>query len=420
VLYRTWKFHMISSGTSGTPATTGAGSLSLYHSAFVLRKGSLSVQEGEQSMISWYKDKDALRFLSMLVLTGGFFIVELVGGIVIGSLALMADAFHMLSDMLALIVGFYALRLSRRHSSSNASFGWARAEVIGALVNGAFLLAMCLSIFIEAVHRLIEWWPKPNSPDGNAHNLETLSNNSNILIIIASVGLGINLVGLFIFGHSHGSHSHGSHGNHSPESHARGRAEAQTRKNMNIEGVFLHVLGDALGSIGVLSAGIIIEFSGKSPYRFLADPAASLLIVVIIICSAIPLLKRCISILMEKVPNSVDIGALRTDLLAVHGVVGLHDLHVWALTDEKVIGTCHVTVIKGVDYADTCDRLKTVSHRHGVHKSAIQIEFIDDVCNVPPSDEHIPDTCNKIEHRNIRWCEDIMCKKDGCEEAQIS
>ena len=409
--------------TPETPETTGTGSISLYHSAFVLRKGALSVQEGrEQSIISWYKDKDALRFLSMLVLTGGFFIVELVGGIVIGSLALMADAFHMLSDMLALIVGFYALRLSRRHSSSDASFGWARAEVIGALVNGAFLLAMCLSIFIEAVHRLVEWWPNPNSPGGNAQNLETLSNNSNILIIIASVGLGINLVGLFIFGHSHGGHSHGghSHGGHSPESHTRGRAEARTRKNMNIEGVFLHVLGDALGSVGVLSAGIIIKFAGKSPYRFLADPAASLLIVVIIICSAVPLLKRCISILMEKVPNSVDIGALRTDLLAVRGVVGLHDLHVWALTDEKVIGTCHVTVIRGMDYANTCDRLKTVSHRHGVHKSAIQVEFTDDVCNVPPSDEHIPDTCNKLEHRNIRWCEDVMCKKDGCEEAQIA
>jgi len=240
-----------------------------------------------------------MRFFAMFFLTGGYFFVELIWGIAIGSLALVADAMHMLSDFIALCVGFYAARVSKKQKTDDATYGFSRMEVVGGLMNGTFLLAVCLSILMEAGQRFFE-----------SEN-DKLAENGQELLIVGSVGLLVNILGMFIFGHGHGHGGHGhSHGGSAPapsnsggdHGHSHGGETAPSsgghghshggggggEGNMNVQGVFLHVLGDALGSIAVMISAIVIIYS-DSPHRFLADPICGLLITIIIALGAIPL-----------------------------------------------------------------------------------------------------------------------------------
>ena len=342
------------------------------------RKRSLSIIKNSTKFSPWYRDRNNLRFFGMFFLTGGFFLVELIGGLLFGSLALLADSFHMLSDIIALSIGFYAMNLSKKSRTSHASFGWERAEVIGALVNGSFLLAMCFSITLEAVHRFIDWWP---TPDKNISQFEIVK-NSDSLIIISAVGLGINIVGLFLFGHSHGGHSHGGE-NHS---------------HINIRGVFLHILGDALGSIGALLSNLLIKFL-DSPYRVLSDPSVSFFIVFILISVAVPLIKKCISILMEKAPKNVDIEKLKKEIVKIEGIIDVHDLHIWSLTSNKIFGTLHITVDNRYEVMKIFDLVKNIMHENGIHSSTVQPELVDITAN-------------------IEGCEDLICENPICSKVQ--
>ena len=208
----------------------------------------------------------------MLVMTFGFFFAEIVVGNMTKSNALIADSFHMLSDVIALVIGLVAVRMTKR-SSSRATFGWVRAEILGSLINAVFLLALCFSILVEAINRFVE-------PQAIEH--------VELMLIIAGVGLLINLIGLLIFGshgHSHGGgHDHGhSHKKNDDDSLDNGTAsidyieintnntpssirkkekkKEKPKKNMNIYGVFLHVLSDALGSVAVLISGLIVKYA---------------------------------------------------------------------------------------------------------------------------------------------------------------
>lgn len=170
--------------------------------------------------------KKTFRLLSMLSLTFGYFIVELVVGNITNSVALVADAFHMLSDVISLVIAIVAVRIVKRRSDVN-TYGWVRAEVVGANINTVFLLALCLTIIFDAIKRFID--PEPIE-------------NVNLLLIVGSVGLGINIIGLFLFqgfhGHSHGGSSHGhSHGSsHHGHSHEDKKTKPQLDKNIeNIE-----------------------------------------------------------------------------------------------------------------------------------------------------------------------------------------
>merc|ERR1719506_3663632 len=234
----------------------------------------------------------------------------------------------MLSDVLALAIGFAALLMSKKSRTLSHTFGFARMEIIGALINSTYLLATCISIVLEAVERF--------------RNLEevcdTLSKKIDLVMVVGIVGLVINIAGLFIFcgaathghshavgdghhGHAHDEHScdgHDGHGHdehscdgHDTHGHGDGHAKPAARccdclnkgGNLNILGVLLHVAGDALGSVVVIIATLVIKYGPQDePLRCLTDPIGSLIIVVIILIGAMPLFVKCISILLHTTP----------------------------------------------------------------------------------------------------------------------
>ena len=272
---------------------------SQYQDNNIIRKKNAVLTTRNKNKIKWYNDKTYKKFFSMLFLNGIFFLAELIGGLLFNSLTLLSDAYHMLSDILALIIGVFAFSLSKK-SNKYSSFGMDRASVMGGLINSTFLLAMCLTITIEAIHRLIEILSNINNLDVE-HNFTILDSNVDNLIIISSLGLFVNIIGLCLFHeHSHTNHTHNST-NHSSTKHTKTN-HSNKEHNLNIQGVTLHILGDFFGSIAAVSSSLIIKFV-DSPYKILCDPIFSLTIVCIIVTATIPVLKECINILMENIPS---------------------------------------------------------------------------------------------------------------------
>ncbi|XP_076312002.1 uncharacterized protein LOC143225825 isoform X1 [Tachypleus tridentatus] len=271
------------------------------------------------------------RLISMFSLTSSFFLVEIVVGYVTNSTALVADSFHMLSDVLALVIAFVSIRMSPKKWTKN-TFGWARAEVLGALVNSIFLMALCFSIFVEALKRFFE-------PE-EIHNPV-------LILYVGGAGLLVNVIGLFLFhehGHSHGGHSHSGHSHDdnsrskkkpqeesgaenveifnvdskaqtsSEEEHHVPKKKAASSSQMNMKGVFLHVLADALGSVIVIISALIIWLT-EWKYRFYVDPALSVVMVCLIMASTCPLFIDSAKILLQTVPTHIQVDTLENKLL---------------------------------------------------------------------------------------------------------
>ena len=313
--------------------------------------------------------------------------MELIVGIIAKSIALQADAMHMLSDSLALAVGFGASLMGTKARTLKHTYGFIRMEIIGALVNATYLLAICLSITFEAIERF--------------RDLEEvcthLSENVNLVMIVGIVGLVINIVGLFIFcgaathGHSHAvggdhGHSHGEHGCDDADCHGHDEEIEPSPPccgclkkggNLNIIGVFLHVAGDALGSVVVIIATLIIRFVPQDePIRCAADPIGSLIIVVIILFGAIPLLVQCISILLHTTPKNVKLDALVTDIKDISDVLDVQELHCWQLNGSTTVVTMHVMLYEGCNWAVIYDDIKFMLDEIGVDSSSIQPKFL--------------------------------------------
>jgi len=442
------------------------------------------------------------RICILLGIDSVFFLLELVVGYAVHSLALVADSFHMLNDVLSLCVGLWAVKVANQKSNSKMyTYGWQRAETLGALVNGVFLVALCLSIFLEAIQRFVE--PQEVS-------------NPMLVLIVGCCGLASNILGLFLFhdhGHSHGGHSHGEEGHshsakagqdelssaeqghstavgddnvgdesgniadvlpqnrvggwprtqkstepgegsettavedaestnpksgpayrHSKHKSSRSRSrtyssvedmpvnpasfrksiidasrldEVESDENteddttaddhshdidhshstseqpllhkangkgygaiskkridhkshkhaqpkdaksgghshadLNMRGVFLHVMGDALGNIGVIASALFIWLTDFS-WRFYSDPLISLIITVIILCSAIPLCKAASRILLQAVPAGLSIDDIEADINDLPGIISCHHLHVWQLSDTKLVASLHIQI----------------------------------------------------------------------------
>ncbi|KAI5780650.1 cation efflux protein [Peziza echinospora] len=492
------------------------------------------------------------RIITLLVIDTIFFFLEIIVGYMVHSLALVADSFHMLNDVFSLLVALWAIKLSKQKSTSNYTYGWQRAEVLGALVNGVFLLALCMSIFLEAIQRFFE---------------PQVISNPVLILIVGSCGLASNIVGLFMFhdhGHSHGpssggdshGHRHDGHGHghthshspsdqpihdedgsigdilpetvvartasmgpvvkqkhrrstspsadslarshsghsrtdsrhrtfadpntsihvypaqnrqeiinaaaeshpssddegavassssspngghaqasssghahlkpaseitpilagtpganygssapstpitphrpravsvsHSTHHHAQPRSPAKgghSHQNLNMRGVFLHVLGDALGNIGVMATALFIWKTDYS-WRYYADPVISLLITAIIFTSALPLVKSASKILLQAVPKGISLDEVKEDIRSIHGVESVHELHIWQLSDVKMIASLHIQIAfdpmagAGERYMRLAKAIRTCLHAYGIHSSTIQPEY------TPPSSGH--------------------------------
>ncbi|XP_031785317.1 zinc transporter 1 isoform X2 [Nasonia vitripennis] len=330
------------------------------------------------------------RLLTMLWLTAFFFLVEIIVGYVTNSMALIADSFHMLSDVAALVVAFLSVKMSPKKWSKN-TFGWARAEVLGALVNAVFLVALCFSITVEACKRFIE--------------VEKI-HDAKLLVVVGALGLVVNLVGLCLFhehGHGHGGHSHSISRSHnrlstlvgtddnendetyrppSPLKRAGGHGHGHGHSHgdgsqMNMRGVFLHVLSDALGSVIVIVSALIVWLTNWE-YRFYIDPALSLLLVMLILKSVWPLLQESALILLQTVPTHIQVDAIQQRLLEnIDGVLAVHEFHVWQLAGDRIIASAHIRCRNLSEYMKIAEQVKEFFHNEGIHSTTIQPEFID-------------------------------------------
>jgi len=337
------------------------------------------------------------RLVSMFSLTTAFFLVEIIVGYLTNSMALVADSFHMLSDIAALVIAFLSVRMAPKSWSKN-TFGWARAEVLGALVNAVFLVALCFSITVESLKRFYE-------PE-TIHQPE-------MILWVGTMGLIVNLVGLCLFhehgsshGHSHGlsrsTHSHltdladkeekdeipeisysgadkhggGGHG-HGHGGHGHSHGGGGSASQMNMRGVFLHVMADALGSVIVIISAIIM-WKTDWEYKYYVDPGLSIMLVVLILRSVWPLLIESALILLQTVPTHIQVDSLQQKLMSkVDGILAVHEFHIWQLAGDRIIASAHIRCLNLAQYMQVAEKVKEFFHNEGIHSTTIQPEFVE-------------------------------------------
>lgn len=269
----------------------------------------------------------------MLVLTAVYMVAEAVGGWWTGSLALLADAGHMLTDVAALALALMAAWFSARPATPRKTFGYHRLEILAALVNGVALVLIALLIIYEAYSR----WQSPPAI------------NSRAMILVAAGGLAVNIMCAWLL---HGSHTH----------------------DLNVRGAWLHVMGDALGSVGAISAGMLIALYGWEA----ADPFFSVLISLLIIFSAWRLIRESTNVLLEGTPAHINLAAVEDAIRGTAGVEDVHDLHVWTITSGREALSAHVIHAESTRPPELLKELRATLHnRFGVDHLTIQMESRD-------------------------------------------
>jgi cobalt-zinc-cadmium efflux system protein len=268
------------------------------------------------------------------VLTAVFTVAEVVGGLVTGSLALLADAGHMLSDALSLGVALFAVWLAGRPSTPNRSFGYKRAEILAALFNGATLVAISVWIFIEAYHRFRE---PPEILGG-------------WMLVVAAVGLVVNVAGAAILSRSGG-------------------------ESLNLQGALRHVVADILGSVGAIAAALVILTTGW----YYADPIISALIGLLVLGSSWKLLRDSTNVLLEGTPRGIDADEVGRSMAASEGVQEVHDLHIWTITSGFPALAAHVLVGRDENcHARRRDIEELLAREYGIEHTTLQVDHIGD------------------------------------------
>ena len=275
------------------------------------------------------------RVVIALVLTGTFMVVEVIGGILSGSLALLADAGHMLADTIALGLAAVAFSVSKRPGDKKLTYGYQRFQILAAFVNGLSLLAIVGWILFEAVQRFIT----PSDVMGET------------MLVVASAGLVVNIIAFAVL--------------HSGD-----------KENLNIRGAALHVAGDLLGSVAAIIAAIVIIYSGWMPI----DPILSIAVAMLILKSAWSLVRRSAHVLLEGAPDWLDVPDMQERIIAkVPQVAGVHHVHVWGLTPQDLMMTMHVRLSVKLDNPTSIIRQikKIMLDEYGVGHSTIEIETDD-------------------------------------------
>jgi cobalt-zinc-cadmium efflux system protein len=266
-------------------------------------------------------------------LTFLYFIVEVIGGILTNSLALLADAAHMLTDVAGLGLALFATWMSQKPATQAKTYGYYRVEILAALVNAVVLFFISFYILFEAYERF-------KAPT----EVQSLP-----MILIAVVGLGVNLIGLWVLRHG-------------------------AKESLNLKGAYLEVVSDALGSIGVIVAGLIMLKTGW----YYADPIFSVLIGLFILPRTWKLLMQAVNVLLEGTPAHINVAAVKLGMLAVDGVEKIHDLHVWTITSGIEALSTHIVLGENCDPRDADRVLEQLSallkEKFGIDHTTIQIE----------------------------------------------
>ncbi|WP_328215923.1 cation diffusion facilitator family transporter [Ureibacillus sp. FSL K6-8385] len=274
------------------------------------------------------KNKNALKWAFILIT--GFMMVEVAGGLITNSLALLSDAGHMLTDSLSLGFSLLALIIGQKEANSKKTYGYRRIEIFAALLNGMTLIGIALIIVVEAIHRITA--PPEIASTG--------------MLIVAVIGLLVNIAVAFILN--------------------RGKGD-----NLNVKSAFLHVLGDMLGSVGAITAALIILFFGWK----LADPIASMIVAAVISTSGFRVVRESFNIFMEAAPRELSTLIIREKLLEIEEVVDVADLHLWLITSDYPSFTCHVVVAQDADEQAVLRKIQKMLHdEFSLHHMTIQIE----------------------------------------------
>lgn len=276
-------------------------------------------------------DVGTRRLAWALAITAIFLVAEVVGGIISNSLALLADAAHMLTDVGALSLSLFVAWFSRKPATPQRSFGYLRWEILAALFNGSMLLLASCWIVWESIER----FRSPQAVEGG------------LMLVVAAGGLMVNATSAWLL--------HGT-----------------SKDSLNLRGAYLHVLSDLLGSVGAILAAVAINWFGW----LIADPIASVLMTILIVRSAWRLVQEAINVLLEAAPSHIDASALRDALQAVPGVQEVHDLHVWTLTSGFVAMSAHAVVPDSAQHQRVLEAAHAAVGGFGIRHATIQIEGI--------------------------------------------
>uniref|UniRef100_A0A2I3RKN8 Zinc transporter n=1 Tax=Pan troglodytes TaxID=9598 RepID=A0A2I3RKN8_PANTR len=324
----------------------------------------------KESLKQILEESDSRQIFYFLCLNLLFTFVELFYGVLTNSLGLISDGFHMLFDCSALVMGLFAALMSRWKATRIFSYGYGRIEILSGFINGLFLIVIAFFVFMESVARLID------PPELDTHMLTPVSVG----------GLIVNLIGICAFSHAHShahgasqgschssdhSHSHHMHG-HSDHGHGHSHGSAGGGMNANMRGVFLHVLADTLGSIGVIVSTVLIEQFGW----FIADPLCSLFIAILIFLSVVPLIKDACQVLLLRLPPEYEkeLHIALEKIQKIEGLISYRDPHFWRHSASIVAGTIHIQVTSDVLEQRIVQQVTGILKDAGVNNLTIQVE----------------------------------------------
>ncbi|KAH7249042.1 cation efflux protein [Fusarium redolens] len=338
------------------------------------------------------------RLIATICISFSFFAAELAVGFYTHSIALIADAFHYLSDLIGIVVALIALILQEhtKPAPQGYTYGWHRATILGAFFNGVFLLALGISILVQAVERFVHL---------------TRVQQPFLIMIVGCVGLALNVLVLSFLhehDHEHGHHEGRRHSHddrqqnqetagpftneatsesltglaHIPINHHNHRHTTVSVKSpgrdLGMLGVFIHVLGDAINNIGVIIAAVLV-WQLKAEGRYYADPAVGIFISLMILLSAIPLVKKSGAILLQTAPKGVNPEDVKHDIEMIPGIKSVHELHIWRLDQHKFVASAHI-VVDGRTVQGIADKAKIIMeclHAYGVHSATLQPEVLE-------------------------------------------
>lgn len=293
-------------------------------------KGDGHDHDHDHGAAGHYRELGRRRLTFVFLLTFAFMVIELVGGWLANSLALMADAGHMLSDVGAIGLTMFALWFASRPATPAKTYGYLRIEILAALANGVTLVVIALAIIWQAYQRL----RSPQPVEGG------------LMLGVATAGITVNVLAALLL--------HGASG-----------------QNLNIRGAYLHVLGDLASSVGVITGAILIITTGWS----LADPIISCLVAIIILIGSSRLLRESVDVLLEAVPRHIDLEALHRAIAGVPGVEAVHDLHVWTLTSGYFAMSGHALIRDPRDHQRVLDEIHARMHdQFGISHVTVQVE----------------------------------------------
>lgn len=272
-------------------------------------------------------------FISFLIITS-YMVVEVIGGYLTNSLALLSDAGHMLSDAIALAIALISFKLGEKVASQSNTFGYKRFEILAAVLNGVTLILIALYIFYESIERFT------NPPEVATTGM----------LVISSIGLAVNMLVAWIM--------------------MRG---GDTEDNLNMRGAYLHVISDMLGSVGAIIAALLIMFFGWG----WADPLASVIVAVLVLRSGYYVTNSAVHVLMEGTPRNIDLNDVVETIKKTKGIQSVHDLHIWSITSGLNALSCHAVVDDKLTIAETEQILRKIEHdleHNGIQHVTIQLE----------------------------------------------